>query len=72
VPAGTYFANVEVEGDGAEWCRALVPRAGVVAIPTSVFSTEPARLRPYVRFAFCKRLGVIDAAAARLVAPEAR
>ncbi len=71
VPAGTYFANVEVEGDGAEWCRALVPRAGVVAIPTSVFSTEPERLRPYVRFAFCKRLGVIDAAAARLTAAAA-
>jgi N-succinyldiaminopimelate aminotransferase len=68
VPQGTYFANVEVEGDGAEWCRELVPRAGVVAIPTSVFSTEPARLRPYVRFAFCKRLGVIDAAAAKLAA----
>src|SRR3954447_9990885 len=71
VPQGTYFANVEVEGDGADWCRALVPRAGVVAIPTSVFSTEPERLRPYVRFAFCKRLGVIDAAAARLTAAAA-
>jgi N-succinyldiaminopimelate aminotransferase len=66
VPQGTYFANVEIDGDGAEWCRALVPRAGVVAIPTSVFSSEPERLAPYVRFAFCKRLGVIDAAARQL------
>jgi N-succinyldiaminopimelate aminotransferase len=74
VPQGTYFANVEIDGDGAEWCRALVPRAGVVAIPTSVFSTDPERLAPYVRFAFCKRLGVIDAAASRLAAahPSAR
>jgi N-succinyldiaminopimelate aminotransferase len=72
VPEATYFANVDVEADGTEWCRELVPRAGVVAIPTAVFSTRPERLRPYVRFAFCKRLGVIDAAAARLVAPEAR
>jgi N-succinyldiaminopimelate aminotransferase len=71
VPQGTYFANVEVQGDGADWCRDLVPRAGVVAIPTSVFSTDPERLRPYVRFAFCKRLGVIDAAAARLTAGAA-
>jgi N-succinyldiaminopimelate aminotransferase len=71
VPQGTYFANVQVEGDGADWCRALVPRAGVVAIPTSVFSTDPERLRPYVRFAFCKRLSVIDAAAAKLTAAAA-
>jgi N-succinyldiaminopimelate aminotransferase len=68
VPQGTYFANVEIEGDGADWCRELVPRAGVVAIPTSVFSSDPERLKPYVRFAFCKRLGVIDAAAAKLSA----
>jgi N-succinyldiaminopimelate aminotransferase len=65
-PQGTYFANVDVAADGADWCRALVTRAGVVAIPTSVFSSEPERLRPYVRFAFCKRLGVIDAAARQL------
>jgi N-succinyldiaminopimelate aminotransferase len=68
VPQGTYFANVEIDGDGADWCRELVPRAGVVAIPTSVFSTEPERLKPYVRFAFCKRLGLIDAAAEKLSA----
>ena len=67
-PQGTYFANVEIDGDGADWCRELVPRAGVVAIPTSVFSADPERLKPYVRFAFCKRLGVIDAAAAKLSA----
>jgi N-succinyldiaminopimelate aminotransferase len=71
-PAGGYFANVQVDGDGTQWAKDLVTSAGVVAIPTSVFSSDPERLRPYVRFAFCKRLGVIDAAAARLVAPEAR
>ncbi len=71
VPQGTYFANVEIDGDGAQWCRDLVPQAGVVAIPTSVFSTDPERLRPYVRFAFCKRLAVIDAAAAKLSATGA-
>jgi N-succinyldiaminopimelate aminotransferase len=65
-PQGTYFANVDAGADGADWCRDLVTRAGVVAIPTSVFSSEPDRLRPYVRFAFCKRLGVIDAAARQL------
>ena len=67
-PQGTYFANVDAGGDGAEFCRALVSAAGVVAIPTSVFSAEPERLSPYVRFAFCKRPGVIDEAARRLAA----
>ena len=26
VPQGTYFANVEIDGDGAQWCRELVPQ----------------------------------------------
>jgi N-succinyldiaminopimelate aminotransferase len=67
-PQGTYFANVDAGGDGTEFCRALVSAAGVVAIPTSVFSADPQRLAPYVRFAFCKRPDVIDAAAGRLAA----
>jgi N-succinyldiaminopimelate aminotransferase len=40
----------------------------VAAPPTSVFTAEPERLRPYVRFAFCKRPAVIDEAARRLAA----
>jgi N-succinyldiaminopimelate aminotransferase len=67
-PQGTYFANIDAGGDGTQFCRALVHRAGVVAIPTAVFSTDPRRLAPYVRFAFCKRHGVIDEAARRLAA----
>lgn len=65
-PQGTYFANVDVGTDAAAFARELPHRAGVVAIPTSVFSADPARLAPYLRFAFCKRLPVIDAAARRL------
>jgi N-succinyldiaminopimelate aminotransferase len=65
-PAGTYFVNVRVEGDGAEFCRALPERAGVVAIPTSVFYDDEEAGRSLVRFAFCKRDSVIDEAAARL------
>jgi N-succinyldiaminopimelate aminotransferase len=64
-PAGTYFINARVEGDGAEFCRSLAARAGVVAIPTSVFYDSPVG-RSLVRFAFCKRSEVIDEAAARL------
>jgi N-succinyldiaminopimelate aminotransferase len=65
-PAGTYFVNAVVEGDGAAFCRELPGRAGVVAIPTSVFYDSSDVGRSLVRFAFCKRDGVIDEAAARL------
>ena len=69
-PAGTYFVNADVRPlgyeDGVEFCRELPERAGVVAIPTSVFCGDPERVRSLVRFAFCKRDAVIDEAAARL------
>jgi N-succinyldiaminopimelate aminotransferase len=67
-PAGTYFANVDCKRDGAAFCRELVERAGVVAIPTSVFYDDEEAGRSLVRFAFCKRAGVIDEAARRLAA----
>jgi N-succinyldiaminopimelate aminotransferase len=65
-PAGTYFVNAVVDGDGVEFCRELPSRAGVVAIPTSVFYDDREVGRSLVRFAFCKRDEVIDEAAARL------
>jgi N-succinyldiaminopimelate aminotransferase len=67
-PAGTYFANVDCKRDGAAFCRELVERAGVVAIPTSVFYDDEEAGRSLVRFAFCKRADVIDEAARRLAA----
>jgi N-succinyldiaminopimelate aminotransferase len=66
VPAGTYFVNARVDGDGAEFCRDLPARAGVVAIPTAVFYDDREAGRALVRFAFCKRDEVIDEAARRL------
>jgi N-succinyldiaminopimelate aminotransferase len=72
-PAGTYFVNALVEGEGVEFCRALPERARVVAIPTAVFYDDREVGRSLVRFAFCKRDSVIDEAAARLAgAPAAR
>ena len=65
-PAGTYFVNARVPGDGAAFCRELPERAGVVAIPTGVFYDDPDAGRSLVRFAFCKRDAVIDEVAARL------
>jgi N-succinyldiaminopimelate aminotransferase len=67
-PAGTYFANVDCKRDGTAFCRELVERAGVVAIPTSVFYDDEEAGRSLVRFAFCKRADVIDEAARRLAA----
>ena len=64
-PQGTYFANVDVGTDATEFARELPYKAGVVAIPTAVFTTDAGALRPYLRFAFCKRLRVIDEAARR-------
>jgi N-succinyldiaminopimelate aminotransferase len=71
-PAGTYFVNADVRPLGADdavaFCRELPTRAGVVGIPTSVFSGDSERVRTLVRFAFCKREQVIDEAAERLAA----
>src|SRR5687768_15802140 len=67
-PAGTYFANVDAGREGVAFCRELVERAGVVAIPTSVFYDDPSAGLNLVRFAFCKRPEVIDEAARRLAA----
>ena len=69
-PQGTYFANADVGRDAIEFARELPHRAGVVAIPTAVFSTRKDELRNYLRFAFCKRPAVIDRAAAQLAALE--
>ena len=71
-PAGTYFVNARVAGDGAAFCRELPERAGVVAIPTSVFYDDAEAGRSLVRFAFCKRDAVIDEAATRLARAGAR
>ena len=65
-PQGTYFVNADVGTDATEFARELPHRAGVVAIPTAVFSTRAAELRPFLRFAFCKRPAVIDRAARQL------
>lgn len=71
LPAGTYFITVDIRpvdsaGDGLAFCRSLPERCGVVAIPNVVFYDNKAEGRHLVRFAFCKRLEVIDEASARL------
>lgn len=65
VPQATYFATVDVKQDGRQFCRDLPVRAGVVAIPSSVFYDSDAG-DTLVRFAFCKRPEVLQAALERL------
>jgi N-succinyldiaminopimelate aminotransferase len=69
-PAATYFAMTDIrsfaQDDGMAFCRELPKRCGVVAIPASVLYDDKAAGRSLVRFAFCKRLEVIDDAVARL------
>ncbi len=69
-PAGTYFTTVDVRSvgyeDGFEFCRELIGRFGVAAIPTEVFYTDRSAGRSLVRFAFCKRPEVLSEAIARL------
>ncbi|MBN9187252.1 MAG: aminotransferase class I/II-fold pyridoxal phosphate-dependent enzyme [Microbacterium sp.] len=74
VPAGAYFTVADAAPLGVsaadEFCRALPERAGVVAIPLTAFVTSGRReeYATLVRFAACKRVGVIEEAVARLAA----
>ncbi len=70
VPDGTYFITTDVtplgSKDGIEFCQALPGRCGVVAIPNVVFYDNTDVGRSQVRFTFCKRREVLDAAIDRL------
>jgi N-succinyldiaminopimelate aminotransferase len=69
-PAGTYFVTADARPlgatDGMSFCLSLPERCGVVAVPTSVFYDDVEAGRTLIRFACCKRLDVLDEAAARL------
>ena len=70
--AGTYFVVTDVTplgfADGAEFCWSLPERAGVAAVPVSVFCADPELGRSLVRFAFCKKDEVLTEAVSRLKA----
>ena len=74
--AGTYFVTADIrplgEHDGLAFCRSLAERCGVVAVPNVVFYDDAEAGSPFVRFACCKRLDVIDEAATRLKSLSAR
>lgn len=67
----TYFVTVDIrpvrpDGDGMRFCLDLPNMIGVAAIPTEVLYVNRHEGRHLVRFAFCKRLEVLDEAVARL------
>jgi N-succinyldiaminopimelate aminotransferase len=70
VPAATYFVMADTGPlgylDGAQLCRELPEKCGVVAVPAAAFYSDPLAPTPLIRFAFCKRPDVLDEAAARL------
>ena len=69
-PSGTYFVTTDIrplgEADGLAFCRALPERCGVVAVPNVVFYDDREAGLPLVRFAFCKRVEVLEEAVRRL------
>jgi aminotransferase len=75
-PAGAYYVMADVShlglGDDVATARHLVEREGVAVVPGSSFYSRPDLGRHLVRFAFCKRLETLEAAAERLRALAAR
>jgi N-succinyldiaminopimelate aminotransferase len=73
-PQGGYFTVADATAlggaDAADFCRTLPERAGVVAIPLTAFVSAQNRgdYAGLVRFAACKRVEVLEEAAARLAA----
>ena len=71
-PRGSYFIVADAAAlghpDAVEFCRSLPDLAGVVGIPITAFCL-PEHKPEYaslVRFAFCKRVDVLEEAASRL------
>lgn len=69
---GSYFVVADAAPlgfpDAVEFCRELPRRAGVVAIPLSAFYSDANRnaATSLVRFAFCKKVEVLERASAQL------
>jgi len=70
VPEGTYYILVNISnlglGDDVEFCRMLTEKAGVAAIPCSVFWNNRRAGRDLVRFCFCKKEETLNEAGVRL------
>jgi aspartate/methionine/tyrosine aminotransferase len=69
-PRGAYYVMADVShlglGSDVETAMHMVERGGVAVVPGSSFFSRPDLGRHLVRFAFCKRLETLEAAAERL------
>lgn len=69
-PEGSYFILCDIAdhsfSDGAAFCNYLIREIGVAAIPTESFYQHPEYGRRLVRFAFCKTMATLEAAAERM------
>ncbi|MEC7607415.1 MAG: pyridoxal phosphate-dependent aminotransferase [Actinomycetota bacterium] len=69
-PQGTYFVTADIESlgyeDGKQFCLDLPVQCGVVAVPNVVFYDNKDLGSRLIRFAFCKRLDVLEEAVERL------
>lgn len=78
VPQGSYFIVADGTplgfNDGADLCRKLPELAGVVAVPVTAFcsSAHRAHYAPLVRFAYCKKVEVLEQASAQLASLSRR
>lgn len=72
VPEGGYFIVADVGPLGVtsaiDFCRKLPERVGVAAVPMTVFYRDATGVETLVRFAFSKRVEVLEEAASRLAA----
>ncbi|MDQ0101335.1 N-succinyldiaminopimelate aminotransferase [Paenarthrobacter nicotinovorans] len=77
-PSGTYFINVDTAPlgirDSVDLARRLPGLVGVAAIPVPVFCHPEGaeRTRSLLRFAFCKKIDVLEEAAGRLATLKER
>ena len=78
IPQGSYFIVADASPlgyvDGAALCRQLPALAGVVGVPLSAFCTPSHRAEyaPLVRFAYCKKVELLQQASTQLAALSAR
>lgn len=69
-PQGTFFVTADIQSlgyeDGKQFCLDLPVQCGVVAVPNVVFYDNKDLGSTLIRFAFCKRLDVLEEAVERL------
>jgi len=77
-PQGGYFIIADATpfgfSDGGDFCRKLPELAGVVAVPVTAFCSPRYRAdyAPLVRFAFCKKVDVLEQGVSQLAALATR